>query len=211
MSQGLNPVPREKCGLILGYTSRRQLLIDLDDTCLEKVHKLALMIQDQWPKVGDCLILESSYSPLIQHTRYNKDHWPYFKNQGSNYHLVFSNYTGLNYCYKVVLTLAGLDVLNYGYAKIRDFRGDMTLRVSHAVTTEGVKTPPKPVKYIRNNKCKVVDDGIQKYLRCLDAGLYLFFAYFHTEYEAYNSGDGSNDYAEILTVDTADERGRFNG
>lgn len=68
----------------------------------------------------------------------------------NNYHLVFDNSIGYNSCCKIISLLCGLGILNRDYEKIRDFRGDMTLRVSPAELSDGTKPRPIPVDYIPN-------------------------------------------------------------
>ena len=151
--------------LITGYTTRRHLLLDLDDTSLDKAVKIVKMIMEEWREVGDCLILLSSDKISKLELRYSWNGAPYMKREGSNYHLVFDGMIGWNKATRICETLAGLRILEKDYEKIRTFRGDMTLRISSAHLLSGIKPPPVPVVAIKNKGYDGSGGGIAEYLK----------------------------------------------
>lgn len=157
--------------MIIGYTTRRHLLLDLDDTSLEKARRLAYLIMGEWPEVGDCLILRSSEAPLKVRLRYSWNNWPWISVTRHSFHLVFDNIIGYNKACRICETLAGLNTLERDYLRIRTFRGDMTLRVSETNLSTGVKPPPEPVEYLFNTIHKGSDGMIEDYLAFRDAAL----------------------------------------
>ena len=150
--------------LIIGYTTRRHLLLDLDKTTLTKVTMLTRMIMAQWPEVGDALILRSSEGSGRIDTRYDNFHRPYHRLDGDSYHVVFDGLIGYNKACRIIGALAGVHVLNRDYVKLREFRGDMTLRVSPSVLSSGVKPAPVVVAGIKNVKFRGTGGGITQYL-----------------------------------------------
>jgi hypothetical protein len=178
--------------LIIGYTTRRHLLLDLDNTSEDKVNWLANMIMDEWPEVGDCLVLCSSESPLQVELKYSWDNRPWIRVTRSNYHLVFDNIIGYNKACKIIETLEGLNILQRDYSKIRAFRGDMTLRVSEAALSTGVKPAPKKVMWILQMGNKMHDRMIDEYLVFRDAALSLASRELHAEDEADYGAYGTN-------------------
>jgi hypothetical protein len=178
--------------LIIGYTTRRHLLLDLDDTSLEKARRLADLIIDEWPEVGDCLILQSSVALLSVRLRYSWNNWPWISVTRPGFHLVFDNCIGYNKACRICETLAGLNVLERDYLRIRTFRGDMTLRVSEAALSTGAKPAPEPVEYLINTAQKWRDRKIDEYLAFRDAALSLTTRELHAEDEADYGAYGTN-------------------
>jgi len=165
-------VARLEPNFIIGYTTRTHLLLDLDDTALTKAARLADLIIREWPEVGDCLIVASSTKELNVRVRYSWNNHPWMSRESPSYHLIFNNRVGYNKCCKICETLAELGVLNKDYAKIRTFRGDMTLRVSHQnLSTGAVKPPPSPVMLIMNLTVERRDGMIGVYSAFRDAAL----------------------------------------
>ena len=153
----------------IGYTTRYHLLLDLDNTTLEKTRMLTRMIQKQWHKVGDTLILLSSnraYQELLIHRPMRL---PMLVRRLSNYHLVFDNLVGYNFSCKLIKVIAYLGILNRDYIKIRLFRGDMTLRCSPVVLINSIKPVPRIVDYIHNPYVKKSDGYIWDYIKFLHA------------------------------------------
>jgi len=123
---------------VIGYTTRRHLLIDLDDTTKEKAMRITKMIQKEWPEVGSCLLMLSSTGKDRELIKYSNYQRPFHKRDRQNIHLVFDNLIGYNKCCKICQVLAELRIVNKAYTDIRKFRGDMTLRVSPKVTGPGL-------------------------------------------------------------------------
>jgi hypothetical protein len=157
--------PTGEPGLILGYTTRRHLLLDLDNTGLDYALRIVSLIFREWPEVGDCLVLESTTQPDQVRLAYNKWGRPLVIHDRPNYHLVFDNLIGYNQAASICRVLAALGVLEEDYDKIREFRGDMTLRVSHAVLLEQVKPVPREAAYSINMRANHSDGYIGEYRR----------------------------------------------
>jgi len=133
----------------LGYTTRRHLLLDLDDTGLPMAMRIARLIQENWPEVGDCLILQSSWAALRVELRYSWNNWPWIKVTRPSHHLVFDGLIGYNKCCRICEVLAGLRVLSKAFMEIRGFRGDMTLRVSPAPMRDKERPAPMVVARVQ--------------------------------------------------------------
>lgn len=142
--------PTDRGNLILGYTTRRHLILDLDNTGLDYAVRMVRLIMNEWPRVGDCLVLESTTQPDQVRLAYNKWGRVLVIHDRPNYHLVFDNLIGYNAAARICRVLAGLGVLEEDYDKIREFRGDMTLRVSPAYLWEQTKPAPREAAYIYN-------------------------------------------------------------
>ncbi len=151
--------------LIIGYTTRRHLLLDLDKTSLTKTAALARLIMREYPEVGDCLILRSSEGDGAISLKYDNYQRPYHRVNGDSFHLVFDGLIGYNKACRIIEALAGVHVLNRDYVKIREFRGDMTLRISSTSLYSGLKPAPVCVTGIKNKAFKGVGEGIEAYLR----------------------------------------------
>jgi hypothetical protein len=122
------------------------------------------MVMDEWPEVGDCLILLSSEKKIALNLRYSWNGAPYHKQVGSSYHLVFDGLIGWNKAAHICETLAGLRILEKDYEKIRTFRGDMTLRISPVRLLTGLKPAPVCVCGIKNKGYDGSGRGISDYL-----------------------------------------------
>lgn len=153
-----------KPNLIIGYTTRSHLLLDLDSTTEIQAEIIIRLIMQSYPKIGDCLLIESSTPQTIMHKRKQNNQSVLGEHKRNNYHLVFDNRIGYNLCCKIITHLAHIDILNKDYAKIRQFRGDLTLRVSPSVMSTYIKPIPKPIKLIPNNYTNKHDGMIKKYL-----------------------------------------------
>ncbi len=160
MSSKLNT---HKPGLIMGYTTRRHLILDLDNSGLPHVMGLVSQIMAAWPKVGDCLVLRTSKHQDQVRLAYNKWGRPLVIHDRPNHHLVFDNLIGYNTAAKICRCLAGLGVLEADYEKIREFRGDMTLRVSISVKYAGVSPVPREAAYCHNIRITHSDGYIREY------------------------------------------------
>lgn len=150
---------------VVGYTTRNHLIIDLDNTSHYKVRCLVKLLMQQYPEIGDCLILRSS-----QNTYKEKWNYPVLQNPKlitvrDNYHVVFNNKLSYEECCKIIENLAYLGAINEDYVNIRNMRQDMTLRVSEIVNTFNVKPKPQFTEYIENPYCKTNGKGIYSYNR----------------------------------------------
>ena len=155
--------------LTIGYTTRKHLLLDLDNTTRLKAERLAAQIHQLEPSTGDTIILCSSTQNLQQRVKYSKYNKPYVQTKRDNYHLVFDNAIGYNSCVRIIETLAQLGVLNRDYMKIRQWRGDMTLRVSPVVLSNEHKPIPTIVSFVQNPHSTRRDGYIWVYLNFLNA------------------------------------------
>lgn len=153
--------------LILGYTTRSHLLLDLDETSLPDVTALAKHIIDSYPDVGDCLIVESSTPSKTSYLRYDDKGVPHERLVYQNFHLVFDAPMNYERCLHIIDALVALDVLQPEYKDIRMFRGDMTLRISKKILSHRIIPNPEPVTYLENNKHCFTYENITKYLRML--------------------------------------------
>jgi hypothetical protein len=156
-----------KPALIVGYTTRRHLLLDLDNTSLGKACAMARHIMHSWPEVGSCLVVQSSERPVTVKLKYSWNNRPWIKVERSNHHLIFDNTVGYNKIAIICETLGVLNVLEGSFIKMRKFRGDLTLRVSPSVLSTGVKPAPRPIVGLRNPESSRADGMIAEYLRIL--------------------------------------------
>jgi hypothetical protein len=136
----------------------------LDKTTLTKAARIARLIMDQYPEVGDVLILRSSEGSGRIDLKYDNFKRPYHRFEGDGYHLVFSGKIGYNKACRIIEALAGVHVLNKDYVKIREFRGDMTLRISPQVLSTGIKPAPVCICALKNAKYRGDGEGINAYL-----------------------------------------------
>lgn len=189
--------------LIVGYTTRDHLLIDLDDISDIKARGIAKIIMHEFHEVGDCLILRSSTTKEDHYWSYSRFGRPLFWVKRNNYHIVFDNVIGYNKCCKICAFLAELNVLEKSYIYCRNFRGDMTLRVSPATMSWGVKEAPKPIECLTNIYTAKKDGKIDEFLRFRRAALSLFDGDGGADASANDAADGSDHDAEVLTINSA--------
>ena len=149
--------------MIVGYTTRDHLLLDLDDSSLPKVAGLVRRVMENYPEVGDALILLSSPHELDIKVHYY-DGLPRFSVTRESYHVVFSGRIGYNKCCAICAALASVNILERSYIRCRNFRGDMTLRVSQSHLSTGTKPAPVAVCSIKNKGYDGSGDGIEDYL-----------------------------------------------
>jgi hypothetical protein len=149
--------------LIIGYTTREHLVLDLDNTSLSKVIGLVCQIIYDYPDVGKCQIMQSSAEKGLQFTRITKKGIPRLHLPKACYHLIFDNRIGYKRCMHIILTLVDLGVLDQQYKRIRMFRGDMTTRVSPMVLSDTVKEAPEPIMQILNIYNSHADGMIKVY------------------------------------------------
>lgn len=177
---------------VLGYTTRRHLLLDFDDTTVHKTARLLDHIFKEYPEVGDAIIIISSVGSNSLNIHYNNFQRPYIKRDRLSLHVVFDNLIGYNKITRICETLAGLFILEKDYAEIRHFRGDLTLRVSPRVERAGIKPYPVLVMYKVNPHKNKKGKFILEYLRFLDIALSLGLPYLKTDNAAHNRRKRSN-------------------
>lgn len=176
----------------IGYTTRRHLILDLDNSSLSYVRAMARKIMWEWPKVGDCLILCSSEKPDKIRLIFNKWGRPLLIHDRHNFHLIFDNGIGYNLSCRICWVLAELGILNPDYVKIREFRGDMTLRVGPTFTHDEVKPPPKVVERVYNNYTTRRDGYIDQYLKMKKIGELLLLTQGYAEAQANYGAHGTD-------------------
>ena len=153
--------------MIIGYTTREHLLLDLDETSLYKVVRLTKLLISSYPEIGDVLILGSSTPSKKNYTKFDKKGIPQYRFTYQNFHLVGDNIVSYDRCLKIIDCLVELDVLQPEYRKIRQFRGDMTLRTSHKPLVHRVVPPPRPVEIVNNHICPCKNNKISDFLSFL--------------------------------------------
>ena len=118
--------------LIVGYTANNHLLLDLDRIRSPyKVSCLVRSIQKEYPYVGDCLVVQSSFN---------------------NFHVIFDSVISWKKITDIVITLAHLKLLDPDYMQIRSFRHDLTLRVSSIDRGHYGSDAPLPIGLILIDK-----------------------------------------------------------
>jgi len=157
--------PEKAERLIVGYTTRRHLILDFDKThSLTITVNIIKMVQKDFQFLGDCLICESSWD---------------------GYHCIFDNIISWSKIMMVCKVLHGLGILNRNFIKVRTFREDLTLRISSIDRGQEKSEAPKPLclipsrySYLHNLKPltdKTYSDimmylkGIYEYYSCLSA------------------------------------------
>jgi len=153
--------------LIVGYTTRSHLLLDLDETSLYDVERLAKLIIKNYPDVGDCLIVESSTPSFTSYLKHDAHGVPHERWTYQNFHLVFNATIRYERCLAIIDDLVDLDVLAPEYKQIRLFRGDMTLRVSEKVLHHRIIPSPRPLKMVRHRTRHDYSQNIARYLTLL--------------------------------------------
>lgn len=157
------PNPKQS-HLVIGYTTDKHLLLDLDNTSLPKARKLVKMIIENFPFVGNALIMLSSERKFYTMKIYHPINPVKQLTIRENYHVIFDAEHDFQKFFKIFDTLVHFGILEKDYLKIRNFRGDMTLRVSGTRRTIGYKPAPEYADYIRNKKGKKGGNGIGDYL-----------------------------------------------
>lgn len=159
--------------LIIGYTTRDHLLLDLDDKTQIQAEQIVCMVQASYKEVGDCLIMKSSTSARYVSLAYDPEKQVAPTIHGNSYHLIFDNRIGYNKIVKICEMLADLDIIEQSFKRMRYFRGDLTLRISPTITTKGIKQMPTPVSRIKNVYTEKKGEGIDNYLRLWRLSLFL--------------------------------------
>lgn len=155
--------------IIVGYTTRDHLCLDLDNSSTYKAVHLARLIIENWPIVGDCLLMLSSPGSGKMVLKGNGEGITTETIDRDNYHLIFGNIIGYDKTCDIIECLASCDVINEAYVRIRKMRNDMTLRVSPSILTDKIKPAPSMIAYIGNGKTEKNDGMIEVYLDFKDA------------------------------------------
>lgn len=150
--------------LIIGYTTKEHLCLDLDGTSPYRARALAKLIIDNWPTVGDCLIMQSSHGTGKMVLKGNGEGITRETVDRDNYHLIFDNLIGYDQSCRIIECIAACDIINSEYIRIRYMRNDMTLRVSSSILTSNEKPAPVPVDYVSNDHSEKGDGKIGEYL-----------------------------------------------
>lgn len=138
--------------VISAYSTSQHLCIDLDGAHLSQVEGIAKLIQTEYSEVSNCLIVKSS-DAVVVHKRHELYPWlTISETHRESYHLIFDGEMSYEKCMNIITTLAGCDVLNKQYLFVREWRGDMSLRVSRKLTIQRDAPPPQPVKFIRGRQ-----------------------------------------------------------
>ena len=150
--------------LIIGYTTRQHLILDLDHTSLHAVLGLVDMLQKEYPETGDALIVLSSNQEKDYGTRIDRHGIPRHNFRKRCYHVITDNIIGYRRCVEIIFTLVDLGILEPAYKRIRMFRGDMTVRVSPMILSTGIKMAPIDIVRLKNFYTTVSDGKIRDYL-----------------------------------------------
>ena len=153
--------------LIIGYTTREHLILDLDNTSLHHVLGLANILMKDYPEIGNVLIMRSSKQEKEYGTRINRHGIPRHNFRKECYHLITDNIIGYRRCVEIIFTLVDLGILESAYKRIRMFRGDMTVRVSPMILSSGIKEAPICMRFLENPYNPVSQGKIKDYLGLL--------------------------------------------
>lgn len=177
--------------IVVGYSTRLHLLLDLDKTTLPKVERLLRLIMRSYPEIGNALIVISSVHKNTTQLRYSKAGRPYTHKEANCYHLVFENKIGYNACDRILRTLRILGLFTKVADKLRGLRRCMTLRISPKVKREGVIPCPLPIAYVINPHTTRNDGMVEKYIAVLKVAYAYFADYPRYHFDFYRSQTGS--------------------
>lgn len=129
--------------LVVGYTTQDHLLIDLDNSSEFIAKQITKDIQDEYPFVGDALLVRSS----------DKHH-----------HVVFDDFVPWTRLVRIIEVLADLGIVQKNYAQVRTFRRDLTLRISDKKGEDRYRPVPNVLcEILCSHDCNH-HYGISKYL-----------------------------------------------
>ena len=92
---------REVTPLVCGYTCQDHLLVDLDACSLWQAARIAIITRQEYPQVGDCLIVQSS------------EH---------HYHLIFDAKLEWEKIHDIVMTMGALGIVEKNFSMVRELR-----------------------------------------------------------------------------------------
>jgi hypothetical protein len=147
---------------IIGFSTQDYFLLDLDNTTYEKVFRLSKMLIKEYGLIS-ALICRSNNNQEVTYINNCLR-----KETEGSYHVIFSKKIGYERICQIIETLTEFGILEKDYLQIREWRGDITLRVSPDNSLE-YRPIPRPIKYINRwkNKKDYMHDGISQYLNCL--------------------------------------------
>ena len=128
------------------YYARSSYSLTLTTAAFGK-QQITKMIIQEWPQVGDCLIVQSS------------EH---------HYHLIFDSQLNWTKIYDITQNLGALGIVEKNFMWVRELRHDLTLRISPKKYRDHTSQTPLPIRLIGENEPEN-SYGILKYLRCLEA------------------------------------------
>jgi len=186
--------------IIVGYTTTKHFMLDLDNTSLDKVLGLAKLLRENYRDIGNMLIMQSSISEKDIGTKIGRDGIPRHGFKGNNYHLIGNNIMHRARITHIINTLVDLNILSHRYRTIRSFRGDITLRVSPMVLSNGIKQEPIPVAYLDVKTSSKQDGMIDEYRRFRVMVVKFFMHLDQLRHDQFNANqgecadDGENQY-----------------
>lgn len=156
---------------LIGFTTTDYLLLDLDNADYDKVKALCEMLTKEYD-LGSFVIMRSSASEKKQYKRigdfdFHKNLFCEITTTGS-YHVIFGRKINYDRICRIIETLANLGVLNNEYANIRQWRGDVTLRIS-ADNSDGAVRPIPVLQYAYYLSGAENNEGIELYNATLRA------------------------------------------
>lgn len=124
---------------IIGYTTHCYLLLDFDDTTLNKVKGISNLLTIQY-KLGSYIIMKSSCGK----NKFIKVNNEVFveKTIDGSYHVIFGRKIRYSKICDIINLLANLDVLQSEYANIRNWRNDITLRITRDTSKLAFREKP---------------------------------------------------------------------
>lgn len=155
---------------IIGFTTNHFLLLDFDETTLIKVEGIAKIILEQY-KLGSYIIMLSSEQKSKVVFKVNENSAYYIpKTIDGSYHVIFGKAIPYTEICDIIASLSELDILNKSYANVRNWRGDVTLRISPDYSEGAYRPIPKLVRVNISHILHKYDFiGLLEYAICYDA------------------------------------------
>jgi len=155
--------------MIIGFSTDRYLLVDLDNITEVKAEGLAMLMIKNYGLI-DCLVMKSSGTKRVKELSFNNGQWIPRHDEDGSYHLIFGDRLWYQYICYILDQLNGLGVVSEDYVRIRDWRGDLTLRVSADNSADAYRPPPEPVIYItRKHTPAEHGEGVEAYMQFYEA------------------------------------------
>jgi hypothetical protein len=155
---------------IIGFTTNHFLLLDFDETTLNKVEGISRIILEQY-NLGSYIIMLSSEQKSKVIFKVNENSAYYIpKTIDGSYHVIFGKAIPYTEICNIIVTLSELDIMNKSYANIRNWRGDVTLRISPDYSEGAFRPIPK---LLRVNISRILHKydfiGLLEYSICYDS------------------------------------------